>query len=727
MSISRNILFFIFLSISFYCSSQKINKDSLWEVWENKNLADTTRMKAILAISWEGYLFTQPDSAYYFAQLHYDYAKKVNNKNHMSTALNTQGISFIIRGDYKNALKYLNDCLSIKEEIKDTSGIAATLNNMGNIFKEQGDYANAIDYFTRSLTTKESIKNKTKGDWQGIGASYNNIGNIYRIQHDYEKALEYYNKSLKIQEDIGNKKDLGSPLNNIGTTYFEMNNFEKALEFYQRALKIKEEAGDQQGIATCLNNIGLVLQNQKKLSEALEYFQKSLSIRESMGDKQGISASFNNIGSIYQNLGQHSKAIDFGKKALSLAKETGAIVVLRDAYKTLFESYEATEQWKQSLEMHQLYIEMRDSILSEQNQQEVLRQQFQYDFDKKTALEKTTHKIELEKQKALAKNEKEKQEAITLEREQKQQVIIYAVSLGLILVIAFAFFIINRLQLTRKQKELIESQKEIVDIKNREITDSINYAKRIQSGLLTPDEEFRKSFTDHFIFYQPKDIVSGDFYWLINVKTTPKSGESNRVSVLAVADCTGHGVPGSLMSVVGYTLLNQTLKNPEINTPADTLDHLNRELPKNFKKHNQDEIVRDGMDAVVCAFDFTNLKLYFSGAKNPIYIVRENELTEYKGDPHSISASNDADKNSFSNQAIPLQKNDCVFMFTDGYADQFGGPKGKKFMYKPLKNLLASICEKPMKEQLEIVRNTFSKWKGNLEQVDDVCIIGIKI
>lgn len=267
----------------------------------------------------------------------------------------------------------------------------------------------------------------------------------------------------------------------------------------------------------------------------------------------------------------------------------------------------------------------------------------------------------------------------------------------------------------------INDQKIIIEEKNKDINDSINYAQRIQHAILPPVEKIENVLKDYFILYKPKDIVSGDFYWHAAVRNSTQN-----FLVIAAVDCTGHGVPGAFMSIIGTTLLNQTVSNPAINTPAEALDYLNREIKKTLNQNDQAP-VRDGMDISLCTIDFENLKLEFAGANNPIYIIRNKELIELKADKQAITASPDTHSKAFTNQSFKLLKNDTIYLFTDGYADQFGGPKGKKFMYKQLKEVLINMHEVNMKEQKRVLIKTFENWKGKLDQIDDVLIIGVRV
>ncbi|HEY1039890.1 MAG TPA: SpoIIE family protein phosphatase [Bacteroidia bacterium] len=285
-----------------------------------------------------------------------------------------------------------------------------------------------------------------------------------------------------------------------------------------------------------------------------------------------------------------------------------------------------------------------------------------------------------------------------------------------------------------KSKEIIEAehntviaQKKEIEEKNDEILSSIRYAKRIQEALLPSRELINGLFNENFVLYKPRDIVSGDFYWASQVRITTGDKEKDKyVSLFALADCTGHGVPGAFMSLIGKNFLKQSSTERDVNSPADALDFLNKNVSEALNQNSKDGPVRDGMDIVLIAVDMETLRLQFSGANNPIYIVRNNELTILKADKQPIG-SYSSETRPFTNNTMDLQKGDSIYLFTDGYADQFGGPDGKKFKYKQMQELLLEINHLPMPQQEPILRERFEAWKGNLEQVDDVCIIGIRL
>lgn len=291
----------------------------------------------------------------------------------------------------------------------------------------------------------------------------------------------------------------------------------------------------------------------------------------------------------------------------------------------------------------------------------------------------------------------------------------------------------------RLENEVLE-QKKIIEEKNKDITDSINYAQNIQNAILPALEKVERVLKDCFVLYKPKDIVSGDFYWCDSKLTTPKANqEACEVAVVSAVDCTGHGVPGALMSVIGSTILNQTINRSTVNNAADALGIFNKKVSEALNT------IKDGMDMALCILNFDKMELQYAGANNSIYIVRngreadtqpssdsteslafESRLAEIKADKYAIGADSSATK-VFTNHIVKLEKGDTIYLFTDGYCDQFGGPRAKKFMSKRFKDLLLTLQNCTMAEQKSILYNNFLEWKGPLEQVDDILVIGIKV
>lgn len=612
-------------------------------------------------------------------------------KKSLSLALNSIGIIFYNKGDNDKALNYYSRSLKIREEIGDKKGIAATLNNFGIIYQDQGDYAKAIEYYTMSL-----LKNEQIGDKNGEANTLSNIGRIYREQHDTAKAIEFQKRCLKIKESIGDKRGMAIAYSNIGSIYADEGNNVKAMEYFNPGLEISEQIGDKNNIALALANIGFVYEKMEDNTKALDYLNRSLMMFEAIGNKKWMAELLTKIGILYKKKGEIEKAIENYKKALAIAQGAGLVSTTKDASQNLSISYKITGNYQEALKMHELYIMMRDSILSEKSQKEIMKQEIKYHYDK---------------QKALDAKEYEKQIAVSAEREQKQKVVTSAIAGFLVLVMLFAALLYNRYRI--KQKASIEIQQ-----KNKEINESISYAKRIQTSFLTSENYISRRLSDYFILYKPRDIVSGDFYWIM---------EKDSYLYVCTADCTGHGIPGAFMSLIGMGILNEiSYSKTHITHTDEFLNELRRIIILAVNPEGATIEGKDGMDTVLCRFDLRKMELEYSAANNSFFIIREGKLLTFRPDKMPVGKHIGEEK-PFTRKIIPLEKGDCIYTFSDGYVDQFGGPKGKKFKSKQLKELILNNYLKPMRIQNEILNKTIEQWKGICDQVDDILVIGIRI
>lgn len=621
-------------------------------------------------------------------------AEQLAFKKSLALALNSLGIIFYNKGENIKSLNYYSKSLKIREEIQDKKGIAATLNNFGIIYQDQGESSKAIKYYTQSLKINEAI-----GDKKGEANCLSNIGRIYLEQKDPQKALEYQRLSLKIREQLGDKHGMAIVYNNIGAIYSELGNIDKTIEYFNKCLELSKIIGDTNKIALALGNMGQAYSKKDKNTEALEYLNQSLKIFEKTGDEKRIAACLNSIGNLYKKKGEHEIAINFAKKALRVAQDIGLVTVIRDASQSLAQHYKNTGKYREAIEMYELYMQMHDSILNENNQKVILEQELKYNYDK---------------QKALDEKEYEKELAVSTEREQKQKVITYSVTGGLMLVVLFSLFIYNRLSYTKKQKKTIETQKDLVEKKQKEILSSITYAKRLQEAMLPTEEYIKTLLPESFIFYKPKDIVAGDFYWI---------EQKDGLIYVAVADCTGHGIPGAIISVICSNALNRAVIEFNLTDPGKILDKTRELVLDTFSRSDKD--VKDGMDISLLCINKRQNSLKWSGANTPLWYVSNDNLIEIKADKQPIGK---ADKSSpFKSYSIPLLKGDIFYLFSDGYADQFGGPNGKKFKSKMLKKLLLKSSTLSCNEQNHQIESAFNDWIGTQDQIDDICLIGIKI
>lgn len=461
------------LSVSSF--SQKVYLDSLWKVWSDVSQPDTIRLKAIDDFAWDGYLYSMQDSAFYFAQLMHDFAESKGLKKFQARALNTQGASFNIKSNYPKALEYFKKGLTLREEINDKPGTASSLNNIGLIYQGQGDNKRAIEFYSRSLKIVEQI-----GDERGVAIALNNIGTLYRDQENFAKAKEFYSRALKISEKISDKQGLAGGYNNLGMVYRSEGNQAKGIEYYLLSLKINEEIDNRQGMALALNNIGIIYKNFAEYTKALEYYERSLKIRTELGDNKGIATSLNSIGVIHFKMENFSEAIQYSKRSLDIASKIGSVSQIKDASQALYDAYKKTGKDRDALEMHELWVEMRDSINSEQSKKELVRQEFKYQYEKKAAAD------------SVKATEEKKVVDAQFKQEQTQRYALYG---GVALLLIFGGFMFNRFRATQKQKNIIEIQKQIVEGKQKEVLDSIYYAKRIQQSLLPTEKYIYKSLS----------------------------------------------------------------------------------------------------------------------------------------------------------------------------------------------------------------------------------------
>jgi len=455
-------------------------------------------------------------------------------------------------------------------------------------------------------------------------------------------------------------------------------------------------------------NIGNIYADKLDYKQAFVFFKKAIKMREAIEDYSQMGIIYTNLATCYIDTKEWAEAERNLKLALNYAKENNSYDEQADAYKAYSQLYREQKKFEKAYKYYILYKQYGDSVLNDEGIEKRKELEMNFTFEK-----------EREKQRL----EEDKKEVIRAE-EKKRSVIYIAISIGgIILSIFIALIIYRNYKRTQKahaiiskQKNEIEKQKHFVEEKNKEVMDSIHYAKRIQRALLTSENYFKKHVSDFFILYKPKDIVSGDFYWALNL---------NNKFYLATADCTGHGVPGAFMSLLNISFLNEVIIEKKITRPDLILDEIRNDIIKALNPEGNEK-AKDGMDCSLCCFDFEKMELTVAAANNPVWILRNDKLIEIKPDKMPVGMYADEVK-PFSLEIFKIERGDIVYTFTDGYADQFGGPKGKKFKYKQLEEIIVANSNKELEEQKEYLSTAFEKWKGELEQVDDVTIISICI
>ena len=651
--------------------------------------------------------------AYYNQVL--ELSQKLGLKPLLAVTLSNIGEVYVDQGFQTKALGYLEGSLKLQEEIGNDKVIAKALDQIGRVYKLQGDYTQAIAYYNRSLSIYQKL-----GARSGIANALRHIGNIYQITGDFKRALKNYNEGLTTLQGYGHNTLICEVLNDIGSVYQKQGFYVKAMQNYTRSLEIATEANSNAEMAIALSSIGSIYTEQADFPKATEAYLQSMKIQEKMSNKSGLAQILYNIGKNYKWEGSYSNAIRYAKRSLKVAEDLGSIEAINRASKLLWECYKEVGRYKSALGMLEQYMSTRDSIASDRNQAAVVRQEFKERYDEQLAEDSIRAENEKKVQQAMLDAEKAKKKQIQLESAQRK-LQTYFLFTGLAIMLILGGFLFNRFRVTSRQKEIIEEQKQRVDRaydqmeqKNQEILDSINSAKRIQTAILPPKALVKEYLRDSFILYKPKDIVAGDFYWM--------EPQQDRV-FFAAADCTGHGVPGALVSIVCNHGLNQSVREYGLTKPGEILDKTREIVLQEFEKSEED--VKDGMDIALCVLEGNTL--HYAGAHNPLWIIRKgaSEIEEIKAHNQPIGKF-DFPK-PYASHTIELLPGDTFYIFSDGYADQFGGVKGKKFKSSKFKKLLLSVQDKPMKEQYQRVNDAFEDWKGPLEQLDDVCVIGVRV
>jgi serine phosphatase RsbU (regulator of sigma subunit) len=586
--------------------------------------------------------------------------------------------------------KKAEGALKAAEAANYPKGIASAKLNIAAISFYRSDNKTALKYLAEAFRWFDKNRNEN-----GYVRALLIKGNIHESFGDYENTLKYWLEALKASREINDTSSEGEASNQLGLIYSRLCNFQKSLEYFHEGLKIRKELGDENGAASSLNRIGMVLRQTKRYDDSLEYYFKSLDIRKKNKQTSAIPWTLLGIASTYEEMKKYPESIRYYELGLTGGDKRCTLQCLMGTGRVYTKTGEVQLAENRLLESLKMAKELKSLVLISEacsaiatyyelcdKPEKALKYYKQY-IKTKESVQSTEVRSKLsniEVSNAIEKSENEKE--------------------------------IYRL----KHVDLKEAYNKIEEI-NKDITASISYASRIQRAILPEPREIKGLAENIFILLIPKDIVSGDFYWFSQV---------NDKLIVAAVDCTGHGVPGALMSMLGNSYLDEIVNNKEIIDPARILDELTGEVRKALRQKGEREEAKDGMDIALCVIDKKQNSLQYSGAYNNLWLVRNNELTEYPADRMPIGYYDDHNKR-FSKHEISIRTGDLIYMFSDGYADQFGGPNTKKFKYAQLKEFILKINRKPLKEQKKLLESRFLEWKGSNEQTDDVLVIGLKI
>lgn len=564
--------------------------------------------------------------------------------------------------------------------------------NLGVVYQEASDYKKSTRYFVDGISLAEKIKDKKL-----MCQAYNSFANLFALQRQFNQATDYYSKALEIAKELKDTLKTAVISMNIANILYnesyESNDFTKTNKSYAEALHWGQLANDIEIQISILSNWGMSYSDEQQYQLSIEKLNQALDLAKTLEHQTDFAFIYHYLGRTYSLMKEHEKAIEKFKESIVYAKKYKDLEFESENYFYLATSNYSLQNYKEAYDYMDIYRNLSDTLTNKEISNELNAIKVKFDTEKKQ------QEIELLKSKAY-----------------QDQIIKMSLLIGSVFILLLGFLLLNRYRLKVKTNKLLEHQNQVISEKNKDISDSINYAKRIQEAILPNSDELFTIFPNHFILSLPKDVVSGDFYW---------SAEVNGLRFFVVADCTGHGVPGAFMSMIGNTLLNQIIIERKISKPDEILNQLRKEIILALKQ-NEASRNKDGMDMSLICFNPANNLLQIACANNPVWIINENgDLTEINPDKQPIGFVSD-EQGDFSLKEYYLKTGDAVYQFSDGYADQFGGEKGKKFKYNQLKQILLHHQHLSMQEQQELLLVNFKEWKALLAQIDDVLVTGIK-
>ncbi|MCW3071989.1 MAG: protein serine/threonine phosphatase [Bacteroidetes bacterium] len=664
------------------------------------------------------YIHSNPDSANKYLVMGRKIAMRRKLPKILSYNFTLTGNINYWDGNTDTAFYYYSKALEIDHAISDSSGLISDYIHLSKIYSSKGNIDKALDNLFKGLEIAKSTK-----DLEQEADCLFSLAVLYDRQDVPEKAIKFCENAIAIQKQINDSAGMAYSYHRMGLAYEGIEKYAEALKYLEISFEIRKRMGSVAQYGASLNGIGLVYMDKGEYQKALKNFYDAYKYWSQANDKEGIVIATGNLGEISLRMGDDENALKFLLESYRLSDEIHSLSFQKGSARAIAGIYYRQGKYKLAYDYFNKYSDLRDTLFSDENSERVAQMQSKYESEQKE-----------QKIKLLTQETKLQQS-----ENAKKKLILNAISIAALLMAILIFMSFRNIrqkqkankklqsaysEIEQKNERLIEVYRELeqnrdeVAGKNKEITDSIKYAKRLQEAILPGSDFVTKLFPDSFILYKPKDIVSGDFYWFEHW---------GNKKLFAAVDCTGHGVPGAFMSIVGYNQLNQAVNESGLSKPNLILNALNKGVTKALKQTLEGSTVKDGMDIALCAYDESTGILEYAGAYNSLWLVRNGKLTEVKADKKPIGVFIGEELKPFHNYEVKLEKGDCVYVFTDGYADQFGGEKGKKFKYKPLQQLLISNQHMGMQEQKKVLDDTIESWRGALEQVDDILMIGIRI
>ncbi|MCF8226792.1 MAG: tetratricopeptide repeat protein [Bacteroidales bacterium] len=540
----------------------------------------------------------------------------------------------------------------------------------------------------------EALENGQKG----LSVAFNFLAMVHESYGDYETAIKYAQEAIGLAENAGYREGEGDALATLGQINLRLSDFQQALASFKKSLDTRNELEDHKAVSSSLNLIARTYTLMKEYGNAEEYYRQSLKLREEINDRNGLPWTYLGLASLFEEMKEHNKSIEYYNRSIELNRSIGETRSELQCLLGLARIHIATGELEKAKDYLNRSMKIAADMKAKPMIYRVHRIMADY-YEAKGELAEALHHL-----KEFQRIEKEVNNAESHSRMRNQQIM-------------FAT------EQSRKEAEIyqlrnveLKAAYDEIEEKNNEITDSIRYAEKLQRAVLPPQEYLDELLPDYFMLYLPKDIVSGDYYW---------ATKKNDLLVFTAADCTGHGIPGAFMSMLGVSFLNEIVSRRRNLDAAKILDELRKKVIASLHQSGEEGTAKDGMDMGLCVYDPSSFTLQYAGAYNPMYLIREGELLEYRADRMPVAIHHNVGM-PFTNNEIKIKQNDIIYLFSDGYADQFGGPEGKKFKYKQLKDLLFNLHKQPMDHQKDALFKRFQEWKGDEAQVDDVILMGIR-
>ncbi|MGF1532497.1 MAG: tetratricopeptide repeat protein [Bernardetiaceae bacterium] len=680
--------------------------DSLRQVLTEPVLADTLRIQTLNTLGKQ-LRFSNPDSAITCSRAALLIAQRIGSDKYKGVAYSDLGVIYgWVKSDYDSALLYFDSALDIRYTLQPKAyfaiSIAATLNNMASVEKFKGNYPRALKLYLDAFPLYKELQNKP-----GLASCSNNIGELYKKEGNYDQALQYYQTAFDIYKEISNEVYQAIVLSNMASVQKNLDNPDQALSDYRTALTIFEKNNTRQYIPYTLINLASLYQDRQEYERAKQHYLRSLSLLQSTNTTEGQTNVLNGLANLFLAQKQPQKALEYALQSLELAQKSQAYTQLADVSNILSKIYADKGDYPNAYRFALDFKTYSDSITTAEKSREMGRIETEFAFRER----------ELQREKEALEQEQE----IT-----RQKILRNILIFGLLLLIGILFGAYRAYRIKQRDNEKIDATNRQLSTKNKIIMDGMQYARRIQTATRPTDEEMQRLFPEHFILFRPRDLVSGDFYWAFRHPDC---------TVLVVADCTGHGVPGAFMSMLGIDLLNEIVMRRALTRPDHILKEMDLGVRRALRQHTTHN--EDGMDAGVLVIHHQENKVSYAGARHPLVYFEErpNEPVRglIKGDRMSVGGSHINEPEAFRYRELLIQHPTTFYLYSDGYTDQFGGPEDKKIGRKQFLQLLWQAQEKPdLGDQKAHLEGFLEQWlrKPNTkayQQIDDILVIGVRM